>query len=319
LQPAHGAAAEAKARSILKMVLPVASAKTVGIYASAQAIEHMVSRLRAHPLTEVQELGKDILEIARTELEPFLRDADKSSGGAAEMIYRNTVHTNVKEIAAAHLQENYAAPPAPIQLTHVTPRNELDLVTDMLYEQSSLAYNDIKSAVMTWPYSRRLDVFEFYIGNRANRHITPGRALEKAAYTWDLLTSYSVFRDLQRHRIVSNLQRQQLTPRYGYDVPQVIEDAELSDTYEQCFDISLQLYSLLQKAGYTAEAQYATLSGHRVRWTVTYNAREAFHIHELRTSDQADPATRAVVEQMHAKLAEVHPLLAESMRFVSPA
>jgi thymidylate synthase ThyX len=54
-----------------------------------------------------------------------------------------------------------------------------------------------------------------------------------------------------------------------------------------------------------------------MRWKITYNARQAFHLHELRTSPQGHPAYRKFVQQMHEKLAEVHPLLADSMIFVN--
>jgi thymidylate synthase ThyX len=117
--------------------------------------------------------------------------------------------------------------------------------------------------------------------------------------------------------MVDDMNWQQLTPRYGYDVPQLIEDAGLTDQFEQCFDISLKLYSDLQAAGYGLEAQYATLLGHKMRWKMTYNAREAMHFNELRTSPQGHPGYRKLVLQMHEKLAEVHPLLAESMKFVN--
>jgi thymidylate synthase ThyX len=74
---------------------------------------------------------------------------------------------------------------------------------------------------------------------------------------------------------------------------------------------------VLQKAGYALEAQYATLLGHKMRWKVTYNARQAFHMHELRTTSQGHPGYRKMMLDMHEKLAEVHPLLAESMQFVN--
>ena len=54
-----------------------------------------------------------------------------------------------------------------------------------------------------------------------------------------------------------------------------------------------------------------------MRWKITYNAREAFHFHELRTSPQGHPGYRKLVLQMHEKLAEVHPLMAEAMKFVN--
>jgi hypothetical protein len=155
------------------------------------------------------------------------------------------------------------------------------------------------------------------MGERLNRRHRPGRALEQAHYTWDLVCDYGIFRDLQRHRMVDDLEWQPLTPRYGYDIPALVDEADLSEQFEACFDLSAQLYSELQAAGYEYEAQYATLLGHKMRWTITYNAREAFHLHELRTSPQGHPGYRKLVQQMHEKLAEVHPMLAEAMIFVN--
>jgi thymidylate synthase ThyX len=141
--------------------------------------------------------------------------------------------------------------------------------------------------------------------------------MEKAHYSWDIMCEYAAFKDLQRHRMVDDQAWQQLTPRYGYNTPKLVEQAGLSEQFDACFEISLKLYSLLQQAGYATEAQYATLHGHIMRWKVTYNAREAFHFHELRTSPQGHPVYRKLVMQMHEKLAEVHPIMAESMKFVN--
>jgi hypothetical protein len=191
------------------------------------------------------------------------------------------------------------------------------LVADMLYEHSNMSLEDIQSKVSTWSYDKKIEAFKTYIGERLNRRHRPGRALEKAHYSWDLICDYGIFRDLQRHRMVDDMQWQILTPRYGYDVPKLIEDANMVSQFEECFDLSLKIHSILSEAGYTVEAQYVTLLGHKMRWKVTYNAREAFHLHELRTSPQGHPGYRKLVLQMHEKLAEVHPLIAESMIFVN--
>ena len=116
---------------------------------------------------------------------------------------------------------------------------------------------------------------------------------------------------------MDDLQWQPLSPRYGFEIPKLIEDAGLTDLFEQCFDLSLELYSLLQANGYEAEAQYTTLLGHKMRWKVTYNAREAFHLHELRTTPQGHPGYRKLVNTMHEQLKSVHPLIADAMIFVN--
>jgi thymidylate synthase ThyX len=187
----------------------------------------------------------------------------------------------------------------------------------MLYEFSNISLEQLQNEVSDWPYDKKVEVLKAYMGERLNRRHRPGRALEKAHYSWDIVCDYGSFRDLQRHRMVDDLNWQQLTPRYGFDIPKLIEDAGLSEQFEACFDISLKLYSLLLKSGHILEAQYATLLGHKMRWKVTYNAREAFHLHELRTTPQGHPGYRKLVMEMHEKLSEVHPLIGESMTFVN--
>ena len=130
------------------------------------------------------------------------------------------------------------------------------------------------------------------MGERLNRRHRPGRALEKIHYSWDVVCDYGIFRDLQRHRMVDDLQWQQLTPRYGYETPDLVDEAGCTDIFEECFNISLGLYSYLQDKKHGLEAQYATLLGHKMRWKITFNAREAFHFIELRTAPQGHPGYR---------------------------
>jgi dTMP kinase len=311
-------AVRAQACDAARPVLPVATKSTVGIFASGQALESLIMHLQSDELPEAHQTGDELLTQARKIIPAFLERADRPDRGGAMIAYRSNTRKAVQKLAREYLPDSYAnGNTEPVQLTSVWPRNELDLIPDMLYEHTSMPLGELQQEVAAWPYDKKIRVFEAYIGERLNRRHKPGRALEKAHYSWDLVCDYGSFRDLQRHRMVDDLEWQQLTPRYGYDVPQLVEDAGLTEQFEQCFDLSLKLYSLLQEAGYALEAQYATLLGHKMRWKVTYNAREAFHLHELRTSSQGHPGYRKLVQQMHEKLSDKHPLLGEAMRFVN--
>lgn len=311
-------AVRAQACDAIRPVLPVATKSTVGIFASGQALESIISHLLSDELPEAHAVGRQILQEARKTVSVFLERIDKSERGAAAMGYRAFTKEAVREISKEVLGEQYSNDyDEPVKLVDVWPRNELDLVPDMLYETSHLSHSEIKNTVSKLPYEKKLEVFNTYVGERYNRRHKPGRAMEKAHYSWDLICDYGIFRDLQRHRMVDDMAWQELSPRYGYEIPQLVEDAGLSDLFEECFDLSFGLYSYLQENKYPSEAQYATLLGHKMRWKVTYNAREAFHFHELRTSPQGHPGYRKLVQQMHEKLAEVHPLMAESMKFVN--
>jgi dTMP kinase len=311
-------ATRAQACDAVRAVLPVATTSTVGIFASGQALESLIMHLQSDELPEARVTGDKLLKEGRKVIPMFLERADKPERGGAMVAYRANTASAVKRVAEKYLPENYAASGTEaVTLVDYWPKNELLLVPDMLYEHSNASLEQLQTEVNGWPYERKADVLKTYMGERLNRRHRPGRALEKAHYSWDLVCDYGIFRDLQRHRMVDDMNWQLLTPRYGYEVPKLIEEASLSEEFENCFDISLKLYSLLQKSGYALEAQYATLLGHKMRWKVTYNAREAFHLHELRTTPQGHPGYRKLVLQMHEKLAEVHPLLAESMKFVN--
>ncbi len=273
--------------------------------------------LLSDELPEAQKVGQQILAECRKVIPVFLERADKPDRGGANIAYRNLTHKALDKVYKSSIKASFSNDFEAVTLTNYWPKNELDLIPDMLYEHSNLSLSEIKQQVNQLSYEKRLKIFNTYIGKRLNRRQRPGRALENAHYSWDLISDYGIFRDLQRHRMVDDLSWQQLSPRYGFKIPKIIELIGLADLFEQCFDISLSLYSFLQSKGYELEAQYSTLLGHKMRWKITYNAREAIHFHELRTSPQGHPAYRKLVNKMHQKLSEVHPIIASSMKFVN--
>ena len=310
-------ATRAQACDAVRLVLPVATKSTVGIFASGQAIEQLAMRLLADELLEAREAGKTILKECRKVIPAFLERADKPGRGGATIAYHANRRQAVKKISNKYLPSGNSPITEEVNLIDFYPKNELDIVADMLYEHSSWPLSSIRDEVDKWSYKKKVEVFQAYVGERLNRRQKPGRAFEKINYSWDIICDYGIFRDLQRHRMVEDLEWQQLTPRFGYDIPELIEKAGLAEEYLNCFDLSFELYSEMQKKGYQTEAQYATLLGHKMRWKVSYNAREAFHLHELRTVPQGHPGYRKLVNKMHEELLSVHPLTGEAMRFVN--
>ena len=299
-------------------MLPVATKSTVGVFASGQALENMIMRLRSSDLPEAKETAEKILEETRKIIPVFLERTDKENRGNAYTKYIADNRHNMTELADDILPRSYdiTFKKGPT-MTDYSPKNELELTAHMLYEYTDMSEEQLSDFVRTLSYDEKHKILQTYVGERRNRRHKPGRALERATYSWDILCDYGSFRDLQRHRVVSDLTWQKLTPRYGYDVPELVQEAELTDSYLEAFDISLELHSLLQAAGYDEESQYATLLGHNMRWKVTMNAREAMHFIELRTSAQGHPGYRKIVKEMFDQLAAVHPLMADTMTFIN--
>lgn len=310
-------ATRAQACDAIRAVLPVSTKATVGIFASGQALESLIMHLLADELPEARETGEKLLREGRKVLSTFLERADKPERGGASIAYTATTRDTVKKLADEMLPVTHTSATKSVDLVSYWPKNELDLVPDMLYAHSNLSLREIQAAVDTWTYEEKERVFMAYMGERLNRRHKPNRAIEKAHYSWDIVCDYGIFRDLQRHRMVDDLAWQDLTPRYGYDVPELVEEAGLTEQFQQCFDLSLELHSFLVAAGYEKEAQYATLLGHKMRWKITMNARQSFHFNELRTTPHGHPGYRKLVREMHEKLAEKHPLLGAAMKFVN--
>lgn len=310
-------AIRAQACDAARSLLPVATTSTVGIYTSGQALESLIMHLLSDELTEANEVGQQILNEARKVMSTFLERADKPDRGGANIAYRANTNKIMQELTKNYINQVHSDDFNDVTLANYWPKNELELVPDLLYEHSNLSLKEIRHGVSNLSYDERVQIFKSYMGERLNRRHRPGRALEKAHFSWDLICDYGIFRDLQRHRIVDDLNWQQLSPRFGYEIPKLIEESGLTDLFEQGFDISLSIYSILQSKGYDLESQYVTLLGHKMRWKVTYNLREAFHLHELRTTPQGHPGYRKLVNTMHQKLTEVYPLSGESMNFVN--
>ena len=131
------------------------------------------------------------------------------------------------------------------------------------------------------------------------------------------MIDYGIFRDLQRHRVLDIPEWQKLTAAYGYDVPKLVKDAGMEEMFQNGFGLSEDLHNYMAGIGLEEEAQYATLLGHRMRFRFVENAREAFHLHELRTQPQGHPGYRKVVKEMHRLLSEIHPITGAAMKFVN--
>ncbi len=216
---------------------------------------------------------------------------------ALRLSIETPANETLTKLAQDNLPANHATPTEAVQLTDIWPRNELDLVADILYGHTDLPLNELRAQTAAWPYNRKLEVMEAALAAGASTDI-----LHKVHYTWDVSSSYADLHNLQK-ALGAFAQHQPLTPRFGYDVPEIIEAADLTEQYQLCFDASLELYSLLQKAGFEHDSQYATLAGHRVRWQLTTTATD------LATLPAGiSPST---VTKMHDKITPAHPILAE--------
>ena len=312
----HRAAIRAKALDTLRGMLPAATQSNVGLYGTGQALEALLLRMRAHPLSEARACADEMLAELRKVIPAFLTRVDQPDRGGRWSDYLSSNREAMEAVAAA-LVPDVTAERDEVMLTDFDPDGEIKIVAAALYAASAVPDDQLMAIARGMTADERARVLRAYSGTRENRRHRPGRAFERTAYRFDILTDYGAFRDLQRHRLLT-LEWQALTPRHGYTEPDAIGEAGARDDWDRVMERSAELYEALVSAGLKPVAPYAVAMAYRVRFYMEMNAREAMHLIELRTAPQGHPAYRRVCQQMHTLIAEKagHRAVAEAMRFV---
>lgn len=307
----------AKACDTLRGLLPAATRTNVGIYATGQAYEQLLLRMRAHPLGEVRAYADLMLVELRKVIPAFLRRVDVPDRGGAWSEYLAATRRETARTADEVLGASEPEPSPEVALVDFDPDGEVKVAAAALYAATDLPDAALLDAARGMSPEQRRRVLEAYVGDRTNRRHKPGRAFERTSYRFDVLCDYAAFRDLQRHRMLT-IEWQGLGPTHGYDLPPEIEVAGALEDWTRTMEESAGLHAELRAAISDEVAQYAVSMAHRIRFVMQMNAREAMHLIELRTTPQGHPTYRRVAQQMHRLIEEEagHTAIAGAMRYV---
>jgi len=295
-------ATRAKALDATRGMLPAASLSNLGMYGTGQAYEALLLRMRAHPLPEAQHYSTLMLHELRKVIPSFLRRVDLPDRGGRWIDYLSTTRTETTEL----VEQLFGGVPVPtvpeVQLVDFDPEAEDKLLAAICYSRSTLPESVLLERVRQLGVDERVALLRAYIGERENRRHRPGRAFERIDYRFDVLSDYGAFRDLQRHRLLT-IEWQSLTPNHGYSRPELIEEAGVGPLFDETMDRSARLFDAMRES-FPEQASYAVSMAYRLRYVMQFNAREAMHMLELRSSPQGHPSYRRVALEMHRLIGE---------------
>lgn len=311
----YRASTRARAYDDLRGLLPAATLSNLGIYASGQAFEALLLRMRAHPLAEARRYGERMLTELRRVIPAFLRRVDLPDRGGAWSRYLAETARAMEEIAARF--EPAPQPRPEVTLVDWDPDAELKVAAAALYPHTDLPDDQLLEHVQGLSGDEVAALLSAYAGRRENRRHKPGRGMERVGYRFDLLCDYGIFRDLQRHRILT-IDWQRLGTTHGFVTPPALQEAGVAGDWRQAMEQAAALHGRLASALGPEVAQYAVPFAYRIRFCVQLNARAAFHMLELRTQPGGHPGYRRVCAEMHRLIGEQagHRRLADAMFFV---
>ena len=300
-------ATRAHAFDLLRGLLPAATLTNLGLAGSGRAFEYLLTRMAAAPLPEVSGLATELHAELREVLPAFVRRAlDERYGGPAA--------ARLRARAAAFAARTPAGRPAQdergVLLVDYDRDAERRVVAALLFAGSDLPLEELGSAAA--PFG---DLLAAVADARQNRRDRLPRAFEHAAYTFQITANFGAYRDLQRHRMLTQ-ERQRLTTGLGFDVPPELHDYGAGLRFEEEMVRAAETHRALVQTLGAELAQYAVPLAFRLRWYARVNLRELCHLVELRTTQQGHPDYREVAQRMFEEAAEVQPELCSVVKFV---
>ena len=315
---AYNNATKAKTLDLLRGLLPMATLTNVGLFGNGRAFEYLLVKLAASPHQEVRALGISMQQELDQIIPSFVKRAKTERGAkAAQYIQTNYQRTELlAQKLLGQIKEDRTQYPSTssVQLVEYDPDAEVKVVAAILYPHTDLTFAQIKEYVTGLSTTERVEIINTYVGERESRFQRPGRAFEETYYTFDVLADLGAYRDLHRHRVLTQ-ERQHYSVRHGYVVPIELESANLAQPYRKALEYAAETTELI--ALYLPEAaQYVVPFAYRLRWRIKLNLREAYHLVELRSSRQGHTNYRTLAQEMHRHLSAVHPALVANMHFV---
>ncbi len=307
---AYAAALRAQACDVLRYLLPMGTQTNMGVVGNGRAYEYLIQCLLASPFSEAHDIAHKLLEELRAILPSFVRRVETERGQESIAYLRNrTAYETTQSIdgeigGSTPLQQS-------VRLVQWDKDGETRVAAAMLYESSRHAFDDIQGYLSRKTKQQVRDIIRGEYALRQHRTHKPSRAFEHTTYAFDIVCDIGAFRDLQRHRILTQ-QRQPYSTHHGYIVPSDIITLGAEDKYRHAMDTAKRAYDKIAKK-WPDEAQYVVPFGYLIRFTMRMNAREAFHLCELRSTIQGHWSYRYVAQEMAKQIGEVHPGIGDGM------
>lgn len=310
---------KAQACDVIRGLLPAATRTNLGIFANGQYYEYLLIRMFASGNEEIMVYADLMLTELRKMIPSFLTRVDLENRGKMWSRYLKENHLAMAEVAEKISQKPENLPAENTVDLVAWEKDALDkVVVAALYEYTFAGEEELQAYVGKLSPEQKTEIVRRYCGNRRNRRHKPGRAFESVVYNFEVLSDYGAFRDLQRHRMLT-IQWQKLSACNGYFIPRELEQyPALRQMYITAMEQAKEIYEEIRRELGTEIAQYAVPLAYRMRYTITMNLREAFHLIELRTQKQGHYSYRKICLEMYRLMRDKagHRYFTDEMNFV---
>ena len=312
---AYTAALRAKVLDCLRGLLPASAMTNMGVYGNGRFFETLIGKLHGHPLTEMQEIGKAAYQELGKVIPSFIRRSDQNHRHyKAANDFKEKMTAEIQDVTTHFTSDLDRSEGPMVQLIRHDTDGPKRVATAMLFENCDHSLLDIQKRIDEATPEELNRILEAASSHRENRRQKSPRALEHATYTFEIVGDFGIYRDLQRHRILTQ-ERQSLSCNFGYYVPSEIEGTDMEKPYREAMDKAKEAYDLIADE-LPEEAQYVVPMAYNIRWYFHVNLRALQWLCELRSSPAGHVMYRLVAQELARQVSEVHPEFERFFKFV---
>jgi len=312
---AYAAALRAKVLDCLRGLLPAGALTNLGVFGNGRFFESLIQKLNASAMTEMREIGQQSYEALAQVIPSFVRRAERHHRHNETYVKFQTemalaIDLETRKLGKIKNSLNHAG----VRLIHFDPNAPKKVASALLFSQSPYSLEAIEKELEAYPSEKIESLLKPAWAFRQNRRHKSPRALEHAEFTFEIVADYGIYRDLHRHRTLTQ-QRQLLTCDYGYDIPQEILGTSMEKDYKTALIMAKEAFDAI-RVHFPEEAQYLVPMAYNIRWYFHVNLRSLQWLTELRSQAAGHPNYRFVAQEMARQVSEAIPEFKPFFNFV---
>lgn len=312
---AYTAALRAKVLDCLRGLLPAGALTNLGVYGNGRFFETLIQKLHTSSLSEMKEIGKSTYEALNQVIPSFVRRAEiNHRHNEAFGKYQAECKLASKQLQNKYVSKSEQKENSSVKLVRFDKEAPLNVATQLLFANSHHSLEELSSIISKLSNEEVGDILNSACAFRQNRRHKSPRALEHASFTFEIVADYGIYRDLHRHRTMTQ-ERQLLTCNLGYDIPHEILGTELEADYRFAMKKAKEAFDIIAPH-FPEEAQYLVPMAYNIRFYFHINLRALQWLTELRSQAAGHVNYRFVAQEMAKQVSEAIPEFERFFQFV---
>lgn len=311
---AYTAALRAQVLDCLRGLLPAGTLTNMGAYGNGRFWESLIHKLQCQNLAELQDVGGKSYDELSKVIPSFVRRGEKTH--RHHEAYANCFTSMQEQLknVAEHQEVGKSHNKPGVRLVDYDPEGVLKVAASLLYGQGHHSLEALQNHCRKLSESEIANIFDAASSMRENRRQKSPRALEHAQFTFEIIGDFGIYRDLHRHRMLTQ-ERQLLTTNYGYFIPEEVVGTPMEKPYREAMERAKEAYQQMARE-LPEEAQYVVPMAYNIRWYFHVNLRALQWLCELRSQAAGHPNYRHVAQEMARQVSDVLPPLETFFKFV---